>query len=208
MKNKKVAFIFSYHFIYFTHFFIFYLFVFKKNETSDTSDLNDTSNLNNEFVCNLSQQTIKEMNDTLAKNDLVPQNITGLNSNFVHDLDKSLADDCHFIDKNNETKDITTELGKIDKYYWNIDYVPGDSKTFRQSVYFCFKLNPTKKEKLKKIENLKEFIDFYWVYKHNNAKQLIVEKDSRFLSSTQNCYFAKRGKYYEDINKRSNYFRI
>ena len=117
MKNKKVAFIFSYHFIYFTHFFIFYLFVFKKNETSDTSDLNDTSNLNNEFVCNLSQQTIKEMNDTLAKNDLVPQNITGLNSNFVHDLDKSLADDCHFIDKNNETKDITTELGKIDKYY-------------------------------------------------------------------------------------------
>ena len=59
------------------------------------------------------------------------------------------------------------------------------------------------KEKIKKIENLKKFIDFYWVYKNfdQNKKQLIVKKDNDFLS-TKNCYFiSSLVKYTEDINK-------
>ena len=160
-------------------------------------------NIINEFVCDLSPKIIKEGNFVLFEDDLVPkQNINGLNSHFVYDLDLSLAKDRCFVDHDNGKNDIAQELGKIDSYYWDINNKENKLANYEIS-FFRFLLNPTMKEKLKKIENLKKFIDFYWVYKNfdQNKKQLIVKKDNDFLS-TKNCYFiSSLVKYTEDINK-------
>ena len=59
---------------------------------------NDPNTIN-EFVCDLSPKIIKEWNFALFEDDLVPkQNINGLNSHFVYDLDLSLAKDRCFVD--------------------------------------------------------------------------------------------------------------
>ena len=123
-------------------------------------------NIINEFVCDLSPKIIKEWNLVLFEDDLVPkQNINGLNSHFVYDLDLSLAKDRCFVDHDNGKNDIARELGKIDSYYWDIDNK--ENKTYNYEIsFFRFLLNPTMKEKLKKIEDLKKFIDFYCVYKN------------------------------------------
>lgn len=167
-------------------------------------------NIINEFVCDLSPKIIKEWNLVLFEDDLVPkQNINGLNSHFVYDLDLSLAKDRCFVDHDNGKNDIAQELGKIDSYYWDIDNK--ENKTYNYEIsFFRFLLNPTMKEKLKKIEDLKKFIDFYCVYKNfdQNKKQLIVKRDNDFFS-TKYCYFiSSLDKYTEDINKKWIYFNF
>ena len=172
--------------------------------SKNNNRLNPQQQPNDAYVCNLSSKSIKELNVVLAKDDLGPkQNITGLNSNFVYDLDRSLAKDCQFIDSDHH-EDMIQELGKIDSYYWNIDSMFSQNEAKGYSN-FKFALNPIVKAKLKKIENLRDNLDFYWVYKNfnNNAKQLIIKKDNDFLSA-KNCYFAYGIKYCTDIKKSNN----
>lgn len=125
-----------------------------------TNNKNQNDQNTGEFICDLSPKIIKEINVVLGEGDLIPkQNINGLNSHFVYDLDQSLAKDRCFIEQDHNN-DVTQELGKIDSYYWDINNKMNKMDNYEIS-FFKFMLNPSMKEKLKKIENLKKFIDFY-----------------------------------------------